>query len=261
MRRSRPILLLVAAALVASAVAAPASAAPATPTTFTILHTNDFHGQLEPAGSNPGSARVAQVVNDIRASVGAASTLLVDAGDEMQGSLLSNLGDGTATGKGIPTIATYNAMGYDVATFGNHELGLVGSGATPQSAGVPLSMKRSRIAALAAVILLVATTAPAALARPGDGSKAEEKCPDHRGPDPRAQRLPREPGAAERLGGPDRALPIAAGSASPPDCDPRRRRGVSRDPRPHARGDQPEHALRVRWRHDRRHAAGLGPVP
>ena len=39
----------------------------------------------------------------------------------MQGSLLSNLGDGTATGKGVPTIATYNAMGYNVATFGNHE--------------------------------------------------------------------------------------------------------------------------------------------
>jgi 5'-nucleotidase len=35
-------------------------------------------------------------------------------------------------------------------------------------------MKRSRLAALAAVILLVATTAPAALARPGDGSSAEE---------------------------------------------------------------------------------------
>ena len=45
----------------------------------------------------------------------------MDAGDEMQGSLLSNLGDGTATGKGIPTIVTYNAMGYNVATFGNHE--------------------------------------------------------------------------------------------------------------------------------------------
>ena len=39
----------------------------------------------------------------------------------MQGSLLSNLGDGTPTGKGMPTIATYNAMGYNVATFGNHE--------------------------------------------------------------------------------------------------------------------------------------------
>jgi len=39
----------------------------------------------------------------------------------MQGSLLSNLGDGTPTGKGIPTIGTFNAMGYVAATFGNHE--------------------------------------------------------------------------------------------------------------------------------------------
>ena len=39
----------------------------------------------------------------------------------MQGSLLSNVGDGTPTGKGKPTIATYNAMGYAAATFGNHE--------------------------------------------------------------------------------------------------------------------------------------------
>jgi len=96
-------------------------AAPSVPVTFTILHTNDFHGQLEPSGSNPGMARVATVVNNIRTAVGAANVLLVDAGDEMQGSLLSNLGDGTPIGKGIPTIATYNAMGYNVATFGNHE--------------------------------------------------------------------------------------------------------------------------------------------
>jgi len=96
-------------------------AAPPTTTTFTILHTNDFHGQLEASGSNPGLARVAQVVNDIRTSAGAANVLLVDAGDEMQGSLLSNLGDGTPTGKGIPVIAGFNAMGYNVATFGNHE--------------------------------------------------------------------------------------------------------------------------------------------
>jgi 2',3'-cyclic-nucleotide 2'-phosphodiesterase (5'-nucleotidase family) len=89
--------------------------APAVPVTFSILHTNDFHGQLEAAGSNPGMARVAQVVNDVRTAVGAANVLLVDAGDEMQGSLLSNLQ------KGAPVIATYNAMGYNVATFGNHE--------------------------------------------------------------------------------------------------------------------------------------------
>jgi 5'-nucleotidase len=85
------------------------------------LHTNDFHGQLEASGSNPGMARVANFVNGVRTAVGASNVLLVDAGDEMQGSLLSNLGDGTADGKGIPTIATYNAMGYNVATFGNHE--------------------------------------------------------------------------------------------------------------------------------------------
>jgi len=104
-----------------TSVAAASPALPASSVTFTILHTNDFHGQLESAGSNPGSARVATIVNGVRTSVGASNVLLVDAGDEMQGSLLSNLGDGTATGKGIPTIATYNAMNYNVATFGNHE--------------------------------------------------------------------------------------------------------------------------------------------
>lgn len=104
------------------AMAAP-SAAPSVPVTFTILHTNDFHGQLDSSlsSSNPGSARVATIVNGVRTTVGAANVLLADVGDEMQGSLLSNLGDGTPTGKGIPTIAAYNALGYNVATFGNHE--------------------------------------------------------------------------------------------------------------------------------------------
>ncbi|HEX9017292.1 MAG TPA: 5'-nucleotidase C-terminal domain-containing protein [Chloroflexota bacterium] len=82
---------------------------------FTILHTNDFHGQLQLSGSNPGMARVADTVNAVRASVGADNVLLVDGGDEMQGSLLSNLQ------KGAPSIAAFNAMGYNVATFGNHE--------------------------------------------------------------------------------------------------------------------------------------------
>jgi 2',3'-cyclic-nucleotide 2'-phosphodiesterase (5'-nucleotidase family) len=91
------------------------AAAPAAAITFTILHTNDVHGQLEASGSNPGMARVASVVNGVRTAVGATNVLLVDAGDEMQGSLLSNLQ------KGLPTIATFNGMGYNVATFGNHE--------------------------------------------------------------------------------------------------------------------------------------------
>jgi 2',3'-cyclic-nucleotide 2'-phosphodiesterase (5'-nucleotidase family) len=93
----------------------PAGRANAAPIDFTILHTNDFHGQLEPAGSNPGMARVSQVVNDIKTAVGSDNVLLVDAGDEMQGSLLSNLYHGESV------IATFNAMNYDLATFGNHE--------------------------------------------------------------------------------------------------------------------------------------------
>jgi len=88
------------------------------PITFTILHTNDFHGQLEPVGGsspNPGAARLAQVIETIRAAKGPANVVLLDGGDEMQGSLLSNLQ------QGAPTIDVFNAMGYDAAVFGNHE--------------------------------------------------------------------------------------------------------------------------------------------
>ena len=98
--------------------AAPALAAPLAPSavvTITLLHTNDFHGQLEASGSNPGITRTAYVINQVRSAVGAANTLLVDAGDEMQGSLLSNLK------KGEPTIDLFNFVGYQAATFGNHE--------------------------------------------------------------------------------------------------------------------------------------------
>src|SRR4030043_748728 len=58
---------------------------------FTILHTNDFHGNLErpmPIGSTPGMARTAKVIKDaITAAGGPDNVLLVDAGDIMQGTL------------------------------------------------------------------------------------------------------------------------------------------------------------------------------
>ena len=69
-------------------------ATPPTLSSFTILHTNDFHGTLQGGGSDPGLARVAAKVNTIRATVGAPNMLLLDAGDLMQGSLLSNLWKG-----------------------------------------------------------------------------------------------------------------------------------------------------------------------
>lgn len=90
-------------------------AAAAAPITFTVLHTNDFHGNLEPSGSNPGAARVAAKINGVRAAVGADNVLVFDAGDMMQGSLLSNVQ------KGVPVIDDYRTIGYDAATFGNHE--------------------------------------------------------------------------------------------------------------------------------------------
>lgn len=108
------ILVLLVSGLAIPAAAQEPAAAPSA-ITFSILHTNDFHGQLEPSGSNPGMARTAKVINDVRAAVGADNVLLVDAGDRMQGSLISNLQ------KGKPTIAVFNAMGYAVGTFGNHE--------------------------------------------------------------------------------------------------------------------------------------------
>jgi 2',3'-cyclic-nucleotide 2'-phosphodiesterase / 3'-nucleotidase / 5'-nucleotidase len=92
---------------------------PANPVTFTILHTNDFHGQLEwksgGSSSNPGMARLAALVKTVRTAVGSDKVLMLDVGDEMQGSLLSNIQ------KGKPTIAVYNAIGYAAATLGNHE--------------------------------------------------------------------------------------------------------------------------------------------
>jgi 2',3'-cyclic-nucleotide 2'-phosphodiesterase (5'-nucleotidase family) len=87
----------------------------ADPISFTILHTNDFHGQLGASGSNPGTARVAQKIADVRAAIGAGNVLLFDAGDIMRGGLLSNLQ------KGLPTIRYYRTIGYNAATFGNHE--------------------------------------------------------------------------------------------------------------------------------------------
>ncbi len=91
------------------------SIAPNDVATITILHTNDFHGNLELSGSNPGMARTAYKIEEVRTAVGAENVLLVDAGDQMQSTLLSNLFYGEST------IDIYNLMGYDAATFGNHE--------------------------------------------------------------------------------------------------------------------------------------------
>jgi 2',3'-cyclic-nucleotide 2'-phosphodiesterase/3'-nucleotidase len=88
--------------------------------TVVILHTNDFHGNLMPIidankNSVAGAARMATIVNNVRSSFGKDHVLLVDAGDAIQGATVANMFQGKSVSD------AYNAMGYDVATIGNHE--------------------------------------------------------------------------------------------------------------------------------------------
>jgi len=84
---------------------------------ITLLHTNDFHGRLQPDSSNRGgSANMAGEINRIRAAVGEENVALLDAGDVyFAAPAISQLLMGEST------IDIYNLMGYDLAAFGNHE--------------------------------------------------------------------------------------------------------------------------------------------
>ena len=83
----------------------------------TLLHTNDFHGRLQPDTSNRGgSAFMAGVVEGIRSAVGPENVLLLDGGDVFFAApAISQLLMGEST------IDIYNRMGYDLSVFGNHE--------------------------------------------------------------------------------------------------------------------------------------------
>ena len=91
--------------------------APTDVVTVTILHTNDFHGNLESDyKGRGGSAYMATVIDGIRTAQGADNVALLDAGDVFFGAPpISQLLLGEST------IDIYNMLGYDVAAFGNHE--------------------------------------------------------------------------------------------------------------------------------------------
>src|SRR5215210_7672502 len=91
----------------------------ASDTVITILHTNDTHSQIDPLPANDknagkgGVARRATLVKRIRKEN--SNTLLVDAGDVLQGSPYFNFYKGEVEYKAM------SAVGYDVGTLGNHE--------------------------------------------------------------------------------------------------------------------------------------------
>lgn len=88
-------------------------------TLITILHTNDTHSQLDPLPANDrnagkgGAARRATLVKRVRKEN--PNTLLVDAGDVLQGTPYFNFYKGEVEYK------VMSAIGYDAGTLGNHE--------------------------------------------------------------------------------------------------------------------------------------------
>ncbi|MCC6750743.1 MAG: bifunctional metallophosphatase/5'-nucleotidase [Deltaproteobacteria bacterium] len=95
------------------------------PLRLTFLSINDFHGQLDPlpllSEEKParvfrvgGAEALAATVAELRRG-NPGGTVLLDAGDFMQGSLLSN------TFEGAPVAELYERLGVDAAVVGNHE--------------------------------------------------------------------------------------------------------------------------------------------
>ncbi|SDC38738.1 bifunctional metallophosphatase/5'-nucleotidase [Ruegeria marina] len=95
---------------------------------LTILHTNDFHARFEPiskydSGCKPedntegkcfgGTARLVTAVEAARARAG--NSILVDGGDQFQGTLFYTYYKGKAAAEFM------NKLGYDAMTVGNHE--------------------------------------------------------------------------------------------------------------------------------------------
>jgi 2',3'-cyclic-nucleotide 2'-phosphodiesterase / 3'-nucleotidase len=93
-----------------------------------ILATTDLHAHLTArdytrrrSQSGFGLTRVATLVHQARAA--AVNSILVDNGDAIQGSALSDF-EATGARGPVAMIAAMNALGYDAGTVGNHEFSL-----------------------------------------------------------------------------------------------------------------------------------------
>ncbi|RKR93221.1 2',3'-cyclic-nucleotide 2'-phosphodiesterase/3'-nucleotidase [Micromonospora pisi] len=136
--------LLVAAATAAAAAplvaAAPAQAhGPAKPKSWdlTVLGTSDTHGNVynwdyykdaeydDSAHNDIGVAKLTTLVNQIRKERRGKATLVLDAGDTIQGTSLATYYAKqepiTSTGEKHPMARAMNVLDYDAVTLGNHE--------------------------------------------------------------------------------------------------------------------------------------------
>jgi 2',3'-cyclic-nucleotide 2'-phosphodiesterase/3'-nucleotidase len=127
-----------AAAPAAQAAEAKQSPKPARRYAFTVMGTTDLHGNVfnwdyftdkefdDKAHNDVGLAKISTLVNRIRKEKGRRNTLLIDAGDTIQGTQLSyyyaKVDPITAKGGPVhPMAQAMNAIGYDAAALGNHE--------------------------------------------------------------------------------------------------------------------------------------------
>lgn len=105
---------------------------------FTVMGTTDLHGNIfnwdyftdaefdDKAHNDVGLAKISTLVEQIRKEKGRRNTLLIDAGDTIQGTQLSyyyaKVDPITAErGPVHPMAQAMNAIGYDAAALGNHE--------------------------------------------------------------------------------------------------------------------------------------------
>ncbi|WP_327427957.1 bifunctional metallophosphatase/5'-nucleotidase [Streptomyces sp. NBC_01236] len=105
---------------------------------LTVMGTTDLHGHVfnwdyfkdaeytDKAGNAQGLARISTLVNEIREEKGRCNTLLLDAGDTIQGTPLTyyyaKVDPITAKGGPVhPMAQAMNAIGFDAAALGNHE--------------------------------------------------------------------------------------------------------------------------------------------
>jgi 2',3'-cyclic-nucleotide 2'-phosphodiesterase/3'-nucleotidase len=109
---------------------------PGTPVQLTIMGTTDLHGSVfnwnyftnaeydDSARNDIGLAKVATLVEAVRAQRGRDHTLMIDAGDTIQGTPLAYYFARIAPitdGNVHPMAAAMNHIGYDAAALGNHE--------------------------------------------------------------------------------------------------------------------------------------------
>ncbi len=109
------------------AVALGATVAAAQSVELRVVATTDIHGRLrgwdyfgDSAESARGLARVATIVDSVRAAV-PAGTILVDAGDFIEGNALAYVATRPGAVGPNPVVSAMNAMRYDAVVIGNHE--------------------------------------------------------------------------------------------------------------------------------------------